>query len=138
MTRALVLVAASLLVACAPDDRALSSPTVECGPGDGGILSCSGRGPICCWDPVAMNGRCLRTDQTCATSFELLCDGPEDCLAGQECCLAKDGKGTSCVATSSCLAPIVHAPCSCPFAGACCLVGPADTLVCTLVGCATG
>lgn len=67
----------------------------------GDVESCTG-GDYCC-----TASHCEAAGQTCS-SLAMYCDGPEDCGAGQQCCLDEGETTTTCHSSSDTCRPLCH------------------------------
>jgi len=106
-----------VLSACAADDeRSIDAPSSgsDAATGDAIVLDARiGNGVLCaradqscvdptpeCCDVASGLDTCIAQAGSCAGD-RLECDGPEDCPAGEECCLF-DGQGARCFDTGIC------------------------------------
>ena len=70
--------------------------------------TCASPASVCCVTLMsALVATCVAPGDTCAggiINVPVVCDGPEDCEAAQECCLDGATFATSCVSAGSCVA----------------------------------
>jgi len=74
---------------------------------------------ICCVTESPPTQECM-TPSMCSGDFLAMCDGPEDCGDGGECCMPTGGISSSWCSTDGCMVTACHNADDCPDADHCC------------------